>query len=97
MCAVRVGVSSALIIFFGLVSDVDCRPGLPNLLSIAGHFHIRKFIAGLRRFCDVTISYCDMTNPLIFIPFMQYHEVIMSPIFARSVASLYGCKPNLKN
>jgi len=71
--------------------------GLPNLFSVAGYFHMRKFIPGNKRFCDVTISYCDVTNPLISISFMRYHEVIMSPVIAGSVASLYGCKPNLKN
>ena len=45
-------------------------------------------------FCEVTRSYCDITNPLILISFMREHEVIMSPIVACSVASLYGCKPN---
>jgi len=33
-------------------------PSLPNLFSVAGHFHMRKFIAGHTRFCDVTISCC---------------------------------------
>jgi len=47
-------------------------------------------VAGHKRLCDVT-------NPLILISFMLYHEMIMSPIVARSVASLYGFKPNLKN
>ena len=28
--------------------------GLPNLFSVAGHFHMRKFIAGQKFFCDVT-------------------------------------------
>jgi len=45
--------------------------GLPNLFSVAGHFHIRKFIAGHKGFCDVTISYCDVTNPLILISFTR--------------------------
>jgi len=26
------------------------RSGLPNLFSVAGHFHMRKFIAGRKRF-----------------------------------------------
>jgi len=38
--------------------------GLPNLFSVAGHFHMRKFIAGRKRFCDVT-------NPLILISFVR--------------------------
>jgi len=42
-----------------------------HLFSIAGHFHMRKFIAGHKHFCDVTISYCDVTNPLILISFMR--------------------------
>ena len=63
------------------------HPGLPNLFSVAGH----------KRLSDVTITYCDVTNPLILISFTRQHKVIMSPIVARSVASLYGCKPNLKN
>jgi len=58
---------------------------------------MRKFIAGYKRFSYVKISYCDVTNPLILISFMRHHEVIMSPIVPRSVASLYGCKPNLNN
>ena len=45
--------------------------GLPNLFSAAGHFHMRKFIAGHKRFCDITIDYCDVTNPLILISFMR--------------------------
>jgi len=28
-------------------------PGPPNLFSVTGHFHMRKFIAGHKRFCDV--------------------------------------------
>jgi len=52
------------------------KPGLPNLFSVAGHFHMVKFIAGHKRFCDVknikiTIGYCDVTNPLILISFMR--------------------------
>jgi len=38
---------------------------------VAGHFHLRKFIAGHKRFYDVTISYCDKINPLILIRFMR--------------------------
>jgi len=26
------------------------RPGLPNLFSVAGHFHMRKFIVGHKPF-----------------------------------------------
>jgi len=33
--------------------------GLPNLFSVAGHFHMRKFIAGHKRFCDITTGTCD--------------------------------------
>ena len=40
-------------------------PGLPNLFSVAGHFHLKKFIAGHKRFCDVKICYFDVTNLLI--------------------------------
>ena len=47
------------------------RTGLPNRFSAAGHFHMKKFIAGHKRFCDVTISYCDVTNPWIFISFTR--------------------------
>ena len=47
------------------------RTGLPNLFSTTGHFHMKKFIAGHKRFCDVTISYCDVTNPWIFISFTR--------------------------
>jgi len=28
---------------------------------------MRKFIAGHKRFCDATVSYCEVTNPLILI------------------------------
>jgi len=45
--------------------------GLLNFFGVAGHFHMRTFIAGHKRFCDVTISYCDVTNPLILISFMR--------------------------
>jgi len=38
-------------------------------ILVAGHFHMRKFIAGHKRFCDVTINYCDVTNTLILIGF----------------------------
>jgi len=34
--------------------------GLPNLFCVAGHFHMSKFIAGHKRFCDVTLSYCEV-------------------------------------
>jgi len=44
--------------------------GLPNLFSVAGHFHMRKFIAGCKGFCDITISHCVVTNPLISVSFM---------------------------
>ena len=47
------------------------RPGLPSLFSVSSHFHTRKFIAGYKRFGDVTISYCDVTNPLILISLMR--------------------------
>jgi len=47
------------------------RTGLPNLFSTAGHFHMKKFIAGHKRFCDVTISYCNVTNPWILISFTR--------------------------
>jgi len=30
-----------------------------------------KFIAGHKRFCDVTVSYCDVTKPLILLSFMR--------------------------
>jgi len=40
------------------------RTGLPNLFSAAGHFHMKKFIAGHKRFCDVT-------NPWILIRFTR--------------------------
>jgi len=53
------------------IFSVICRPGLPNLFSVAGHFHRRIFSTGHKRFCDVTISYCDVTNPLILIIFMR--------------------------
>jgi len=46
------------------------RLGLPNLFSVAGHFHMRKFFEGNKRFCDAKISYCDVKNPLILISFM---------------------------
>jgi len=39
---------------------VGTRAGLPNLFSVANHFDMRKFIARHKRFCDVTISYCDI-------------------------------------
>ena len=45
--------------------------GLHNLFSAAGHFHMRKFIVGHKRFCDVTITYFGVTNPLILISFMR--------------------------
>jgi len=51
--------------------DWAFRSGLPNLFSVAGHFHVRKFIAGHKRFCDLTIRYCDVTKPLILIRFMR--------------------------
>jgi len=47
------------------------KAGLPNLFSVKGHFHMKKFIAGHKRVCDVTISYCDVTDPLILISFMR--------------------------
>jgi len=53
------------------VTPSEHRPGLPNLFSVAGHFHMSKFIAGHKCFCDVTISYCDVTNPLILTSFMR--------------------------
>jgi len=45
--------------------------GLPNLFGIADHFHMRIFIAGHKRFRDVTISYFDVTNPFILISVMR--------------------------
>jgi len=45
--------------------------GLPNLFSVAGHFHMGKFIADHKRFCDVKIRYRDIPNPLILISFMR--------------------------
>jgi len=45
--------------------------GLPNLFSVAGHFLMRRFIAGHNRFFDVTTSYCDVTSTLIFISFTR--------------------------
>jgi len=33
---------------------VEPKSGLPNLFGVAGHFHMRKFIAGHKHFCDVT-------------------------------------------
>jgi len=47
------------------------RPGLPNLLSVAGQFHMMYFIAGHKRFDDATMSYCDVTNHFILISFMR--------------------------
>jgi len=39
----------------------ESRPnaGLPNLFGVAGFFHMKKFIEGLKRLCDVAVSYCD--------------------------------------
>jgi len=45
--------------------------GLPSVFDIVGHFHMMIFIAGHKRFCDVTISYYDVRNPLISIGFMR--------------------------
>jgi len=36
----------------------------PVLFNVAGHFHMRKFIAGHKRFCDVT-------NPLLLLSVMR--------------------------
>ena len=47
------------------------KPGVPNFFSVAGHFHMRKLTAGHKRFCDVTLSDCDVTNPLILRSFMR--------------------------
>jgi len=41
--------------------DVCSTAGLSNLFSVASHKH----------FMYVTISYCDVTNPLILISFMR--------------------------
>jgi len=44
--------------------------GLPNLFNIAGHFHM-GYLLRATNFCDVTIGYCDVKNPLILISFMR--------------------------
>jgi len=55
----------------GNAAYLSSTTGLPNIFSVAGHFHMRKFFAGHKCFCDITISYCDVTNPLVLIRFMR--------------------------
>jgi len=49
--------------FLSVEKSQTFTAGLPNLFSVAGHFHMRKFIAGHKR--------CDVTNLLILVSFMQ--------------------------
>jgi len=37
----------------GNAAYLSSTTGLPNIFSVAGHFHMRKFIAGHKRFCDI--------------------------------------------
>jgi len=59
------------VLYIGVVeSRQRTRAGLPNLFCCGSLSH-EEFFAGHKRFCDVTISYCDVTNLLILIRFMR--------------------------
>jgi len=45
--------------------------GLPNLFSVAGHFHMRKFITGHERFFDLTISFFCLSE-FFFYPLLGH-------------------------